>query len=370
MMNRFQKKLRQLEENGRYRRLKQGGGIDLTSNDYLDFRNHPALRAAAIEAIESGIGLGSGGSRLLRGNHEAHESLESYAAQFFGYEKAIYFATGFQANYALFTTLPTRHDVVLYDSLVHASVRDGIHAGQAKGVKFPHNDINDCEAALKRLRGDAQQIYIAVESLYSMDGDFAPLAEFLELAKRYDAILIVDEAHATGVCGEGGRGCAATLPHENVIALHACGKALGGAGGLVCASAEIIEMLVNTARPFIYSTAPPPIQAHLAQKALELCASEEGARRRALLSERCAQAQKFFGGGGSHIVPIIFGGDQKIMEVAAAMQRQGFDIRAIRPPTVPEGTARLRLSLSASLDKGTLDEFFGHLQPYLQGRAA
>lgn len=370
MMNRFQKKLRQLEQDGRYRSLRQGSGIDLSSNDYLGFRNHPALREAAIAALESGIDLGSGGSRLLRGHHEAHEKLEVYAAQFFGYERALYFATGFQANYALFTTLPTRHDAVLYDSLIHASVRDGIQAGQAKSVKIPHNDVNACEDAIKRLRGEVQQIYIAVESLYSMDGDFAPLEACSALAKQYDAILIVDEAHATGVSGEGGRGCAAALPRENIIALHACGKALGGAGGLVCASTEIVDTLVNTARPFIYSTAPPPLQAHLAQKALELCASDEGVQRRKDLFERCEQAQKFFGGAGSHIVPIVFGGDQKTVDVAAALQVEGFDIRAIRPPTVPEGTARLRLSLSASLSKETLDRFFKHLAPHFQDRAA
>ncbi|HBR68318.1 MAG TPA: 8-amino-7-oxononanoate synthase [Rhodospirillaceae bacterium] len=369
-MDQFRNRLDILREKGRYRALKQGEGVDLTSNDYLGFRNHPALRAEAVEAVESGVGLGSGGSRLLRGNHEAHESLENFAAQFFGYERALYFATGFQANYALFTTLPTRHDAVLFDSLVHASVRDGIHAGQAKGVKIPHNDVNACEDAIKRLRGEVQQIYIAVESLYSMDGDFAPLAAFQELARQYGATLIVDEAHATGVSGEAGRGCASALPRDNLIVLHACGKALGGAGGLVCASAEIIDILVNTARPFIFSTAPPPLQAHLAQKALELCASEEGAVRRNSLSERCEQAQQFFGGAGSHIVPIIFGDDQRTVEIAEALQKKGFDIRAIRPPTVPEGTARLRLSLSANLDKGMLDRFFGHLAPHFQDRAA
>ncbi len=369
MMNQFQKQLKQLEDKGRLRCLSSESGVDLTSNDYLGFRNHPKLRDAALSAIESGIDLGSGGSRLLRGNHPAHEDLEEFAASFFGYERSLYFATGFQANYALFTTLSTRHDVVLYDSLIHASVKDGIHAGHAKGVKVAHNDLNAYEDALKRFRDEAQQIFIAVESLYSMDGDFAPLPELYELAQKYDATLIVDEAHATGVWGEGGKGCAESLP-RNLITLHTCGKALGVAGGLVCASGDIIDTLINTARPFIYSTAPPPLQAVLVKEALRLVQSEEGKERRERLHIICNNVKLQMGGEGSQIVPIILGEDEHAVFVASALQKADFDIRAIRPPTVPEGSARLRLSLNADLEKETLDQFFAHLTPYLQDKAA
>ncbi|GJL85449.1 MAG: 8-amino-7-oxononanoate synthase [Micavibrio sp.] len=369
-MHYFKKSLEQLKERGRYRSLTLSEGIDLTSNDYLGFRDHPKLREAALRAIESGIDLGSGGSRLLRGNHSAHEELEAFSAEFFGYERSLYFVTGFQANYALFTTLLTRHDVVLYDSLIHASVKDGIHAGHAKGVKVEHNDLNAYEDALKRFRDEAQQIFIAVESLYSMDGDFAPLQELYDLAQKYDAILIVDEAHATGVWGESGKGCAESLPRENLMTLHTCGKALGIAGGLVCASGNIIDTLINTARPFIYSTAPPPLQAVLVREAFRLVQSEEGKERRQRLHSICNNVKSQMGGAGSQIVPIILGEDSHAVFVASALQKAGFDIRAIRPPTVPEGSARLRLSLNADLDKEALDQFFVHLMPYLQDQAA
>ena len=413
-MDKFVKKLDRLKTKNRYRSLTQGIGIDLTSNDYLGLRNHPKLRKAAIQAIESGIDLGSGGSRLLRGNHPAHEELEEFAAKFFGMERALYFPTGFQANYALFTTIPDRHDVVLFDSLIHASVKDGIHAGHAKGIKIPHNDLNAYEGALKRFRDSAQQIFIAVESLYSMDGDFAPLKELYELAQKYDAILIVDEAHATGVWGEGGKGLAYDLlpsslrakrsnPEKqeldcrvagaprndgysgNLITIHTCGKALGVAGGLVCASGDIIDMLINTARPFIYSTAPPPLQAVLVREALKLVQSEGGREKRRSLHSVCGYAKlnirRIQGpslvegnvameGQASQIVPVILGDDNRAVFVAGALQKAGFDIRAIRPPTVPEGTARLRLSLNADLDTKTLDRFFECLSPYLQDKAA
>lgn len=361
-MNRFPKKLAQLEEQNRYRRLKLPGGIDFSSNDYLGFAHHPALRAAAVEALGDGMALGAGGSRLLRGHTQAHADLEEYAARHYGCERTLYFGSGFMANYALFTTLPSRHDVVVFDAYVHASVRDGIQAGTARSVKAAHNDLNAFEEALKRHRDSAETLWIAVESLYSMDGDFAPLAELYALARRYEAILIIDEAHGTGVWGRSGKGVSEGLAQENLIVLHTAGKALGIAGGIVCASATIVETLINTARPFIYSTAPPPLQAYLTQKALELCASPEGDAAREKLHALCRLAQAECGGSGSQIVPIILGEDARAVEAASALQEAGYDIRAIRPPTVPEGTARLRLSLNAGLSPDVLKEFFSRLK--------
>lgn len=361
-MHRLPKKLAQLKDQNRLRALKLPGGIDLSSNDYLGFRSHPALKDAAIAALENGMELGSGGSRLLRGHTKAHEDLEDYAAAYYGCDRTLYFANGFMANYALFTTLPSRHDVVVYDSLVHASVRDGLHAGSARAVKVPHNDLTAYEDALKRFRDEAETLFIAVESLYSMDGDFAPVPELLALAQKYDAVLIVDEAHASGVWGASGKGVSEGLQSENLIILHTGGKALGVAGGLVCASASIVDTLINIARPFIYSTAPPPLQAYLMQKALELSASSEGAVRRKTLHDLCAQVQKERGGAGLQIVPIIIGDDKAAITIAEELQRAGYDIRAIRPPTVPEGTARLRLSLNASLSPQTLADFLSALK--------
>lgn len=372
-MIKLQEKLKQLKEQNRLRSLKRPQGIDLTSNDYLGMRNHPALKQAALEAIESGIDMGAGGSRLLRGHTKEHEQLEDFTSKHFGHERTLYFANGFSANYALFTTLPSRHDTIIFDSLIHASARDGIQASNAKSIKVHHNDLNGFEAALKKAEG---QIWLAVESVYSMDGDCAPLKELQTLCKKYDAILIVDEAHSTGVFGSQGKGLCADLQKENLIEIHTCGKAVGVAGGIICASNDIIDYMINAARPFIYSTAPPPLQALLTQKALEILASEEGDKKRMELNYLLgfARSPHFMGDlftqAESQILPVIFGDDSKAVETANALQEQGFDIRAIRPPTVPEGTARLRLSLSTNIDEATLQKFSDAIAPYLLDKAA
>lgn len=366
----FSQKLEALSSKNRLRALSGASGIDLSSNDYLGLKDHPQLKRAALEAIERGVGLGAGASRLLRGNAPEHSALETYAAAHYGFDSALYFANGFSANYAVLTTLPSRHDVVIFDALVHASVRDGLQAGHAKAIKVAHNDLDAFEDALKAYRDQAQNLFIAVESLYSMDGDVAPLAALAALAQRYDTILIVDEAHSTGVFGEGGRGLSDPLPRENLIVIHTCGKALGVAGGLVCASKDVIDYLINAARPFIYSTAPPPLQALLTQAAIALCASAQGEEARAKLRTLCAITQDSLGGAGTQIIPIILGAEDKAMSIAADLQAQGYDIRAIRPPTVPEGTARLRLSLNAKLPPATLRDFLGALQPYLLKQAS
>lgn len=377
----FDQKLQSLKSQNRFRALKLPQGIDLTSNDYLGLRDHPVLRDAARKAIEDGIDLGAGGSRLLRGHTDYHQKLEEFSAAHYGCEKALYFANGFQANYAVFTTLPSRHDVVVYDSLVHASVRDGIAASHAKSIKAAHNNLDDFEAALKRARENCKgQIWIAVESVYSMDGDAAPLRELQALVKKFGAILIVDEAHGTGVCGASGKGLSESLPQDNLITVHTCGKALGVAGGIVCASSEIIDYMINHARPFIYSTAPPPLQALLTLESIRLVAGKEGQRQRQKLHKICnyaAEKLRPLGvevpeieGQASHIIPIILGDVAKAVEVAAALQAAGYDIRAIRPPSVPEGTARLRLSLNAGLSEEILSDFLSKLAPLMLKKAA
>ena len=271
-MSSFQAELTRLKTAGRYRALRPRAGIDLSSNDYLALSGHPDLRRAAVEALEGGLVLGSGGSRLLSGHHDAHADLEAFAARHFGVPRALYFATGFQANYALTTTLIGRHDVAIFDALSHASLRDGLHAVHGRAIKVRHNDLDGFEAALRRPR-DARA-FVLVESAYSMDGDLAPVADLLRLCERYDATLIVDEAHGTGVLGATGKGLTEGLASERLITLHTCGKALGVAGALVCAGGDVIDYLINRARPFIYSTAPMPLQALLTQKALQIAARE------------------------------------------------------------------------------------------------
>jgi 8-amino-7-oxononanoate synthase len=265
----------------------------------------------------------------------------------------LYFSTGFLANFALFTTLPNRHDAIVFDERVHASVKDGIHASHARPYKVRHNDLDAFESAVRRARAaGAHDVWIAVESVYSMDGDISPVAELHTLAHAMDAVLIVDEAHGTGVFGPKGRGVSEGRYDERLIVLHTCGKALGVAGGLMCGPEVAIDYLINAARPFIYSTAPPPCVAAAVQRALELVDAEPQRRKRLHHVSAIAGAALTDAAGtavadaGSQIIPVILGAESRALNVAAALRKQGFDVRAIRPPTVPVGSSRLRISIS------------------------
>ena len=349
-MQSFAAELDRLRRLHRLRSLRLPSGVDFTSNDYLGLARHPALREAVIVSLDSDGMIGAGGSRLLRGHHPAHAELEEFAASFFGTERALYFGSGFIANFALFTTLAERHDAVVFDERVHASVKEGVHASPAGRYRARHNDLESFAGELKRARENgARRIFIAVESVYSMDGDLAPLQELSDLADRYEAVLVVDEAHATGVFGKNGRGLGEGSQNTRWIALHTCGKALGVSGALVCASAETIEYLINKARPFIYSTAPPPFLARAVKRALQLIDEEPWRRERVLklayLAHHELNGDAAF--AGSQIVPVIIGDDEAALAVAGTVQQAGFDVRAIRPPTVPEGTSRLRVAINA-----------------------
>ena len=368
-MKTFTDKLADLDAKGRRRTLRLPLGIDLSSNDYLGLSGHPALRQAAIDALDNGIEIGATGSRLLRGHRDAHAELEAFAAIHFNVPATLFFANGFQANYALITTLIGRHDVAIFDALCHASMRDGLHAAHVDTLKVRHNDPGAFEAALKKPRRAGARAWVLVESVYSMDGDVAPVAELLALCERYDAILIVDEAHGTGVFGPTGRGVTEGMPHDRLISLHTCGKALGVAGALVCARADIVDYLINFARPFIFSTAPMPLQAVLVQKALALSAAEPWRRDRLKTLQAFVAARFQHLSIHSPIVPILIGEDARAAAIADALQAKGFDIRAIRPPTVPAGTARLRLSLNANLGEASLSAFAQALSPLLESQA-
>lgn len=348
--------LAELAERSRSRRLAERAGLDFASNDYLALTGDPALAAAVRGAIDAGVSIGSGGSRLLRGNHLEHERLEAAAARFFGSESALYFSTGYAANAALLATLPQRGDLILHDALIHASAHEGMRLSRAEARSAAHNDVGDFEDAILdwRHEGGIGRVWIAVESLYSMDGDQAPLADLAALADRHDAILIVDEAHATGVFGERGRGLASGLAgRENLITLHTCGKALGCEGALLCGPAVVRDFLVNRGRAFIFSTAPSPLMAAAVEAALGLIA-EPG--RQARLHALIARAETLLAPvgvrpTGSQILPLIVGEDARTMAMAAALQARGFDIRGIRPPTVPAGTSRLRISLTLNVSE-------------------
>ncbi len=373
----YEAKLAGLSRKSRLRALVPRDGIDFTSNDYLGLAEAPRLKAAIAEAIGNGVPVGAGGSRLLRGNHPEHEALEAEAAAFFGAEKAIYFGSGFAANVALFSTLPLRDDLVLHDALIHASVHDGIAAGKAKAVVVPHNAVEAFEREIIRWRqaGGRGRPWIAVESLYSMDGDCAPLSALADIAERYGGFLVVDEAHATGVFGPGGRGLAAALEgRSNVVALHTCGKALGASGALLSLPAVLANYLVNRARGFIYSTAPSPLMAAVVREALRIVADEPW--RRSQLAELVSFAgeelhrQLGVRPSGSQILPVMIGDNARALKIAARLRQGGFDVRAIRPPTVPEGTARLRIAITLNVEEGQIAAMIGLLALSLRGEAA
>lgn len=356
------RRLAALEARGRGRVLAGRVGIDFASNDYLGLAADPAIAAAIADAIERGVPVGAGGSRLLRGNAPEHEALEAKAAAFFGAEAALFFGSGFAANAALLSTLPQPGDLVVADELIHASVHEGIRLSRAHHVLAAHNDADAVAHAIEawRKHGGHGTAWIAVESVYSMDGDLAPLADLFAVAERHDAVLIVDEAHATGVFGSGGRGlCAPYEGCDNVIALHTCGKALGVEGAMVTAPRLVVDYLVNRARGFVFSTAPSPLMAVAAGAAIDRIAGADDLRAR--LDALCAYAGRVLCAPlglpepASPILPIILGSDRRAMAVAAVLQAAGFDIRGIRPPTVPPNTARLRVTLTLNASPADID---------------
>jgi 8-amino-7-oxononanoate synthase len=383
MFERYADDLAQLRARDRLRALAPREGLDFTSNDYLGLAESADYRAAAAAALSHGVPVGAGGSRLLRGNHPEHEALEEEATGFFRCESALFFGAGFTANEALLSTLPQRGDLIVYDALIHASAHEGMRLSRAQRsdsahhrasqVAATHNDADAFDDAIRKWRhsGGVGRVWIVVESLYSMDGDRAPLAALAEIAARREAFLLIDEAHATGVYGAGGRGLAATLEgRDSVITLHTCGKALGASGALLCLPRVLRETMVNRCRPFIFATAPSPLIAACMRAALKIVEAADD--RRAALAERvettgaalrllCAHEPS-----GSQILPVIVGSDARAMALAARMRAHGYDIRAIRPPTVPEGTARLRIALNLNVSKEQTQAMIAHLAQELK----
>ncbi|MDX8521809.1 8-amino-7-oxononanoate synthase [Mesorhizobium dulcispinae] len=358
---RYEATLQGLARKGRLRRLAPRAGLDFSSNDYLGLAACKRLGDAVAAAIARGTPVGATGSRLLRGNAPEHEELEAHAAAFFGAERALFFGGGYIANFAILTALPQKGDLLVLDELAHASMHEGARAGRAQFVLAAHNDVDAVEGQIARWRaeGGIGRVWIAVESLYSMGGDCAPLESLMALADRHEAFIIVDEAHATGVWGPDGRGLAVAFEgRDNVLALHTCGKALGASGALVTGPRALCDYLVNRSRPFIYATAPSPLMAVAAREALAMLADEP--MRRIQLHERIALAGRQLAErcgikpSGTQIQPVVIGVNRRTMAVAAALQARGFDIRGIRPPTVPEGTSRLRISLTLNVDEAAI----------------
>ncbi len=359
--NFHQKYLNALSQTSQRRHLYQSHGLSFSSNDYLGLATGTEISNAAQKAIDANIPIGSGGSRLLSGNHEQHEALETEAAAFFKAQSSLYFANGYAANMAVLSTLPQKGDMIFYDDLIHASSHDGMRLARCEAQSFAHNDTQDLHAKIKiwRAKNPDNNMWILFETYYSMDGDRAPIDAISDLAHQYDAIMVIDEAHACGVYGPDGRGLAAHLDgRDNAIILRTCGKAMGCEGALLCLPNIAKDFLINRARHFIFSTAPSPLIAHSVRTALRIMQIQP--QRREALMQLCDYAAKILSplGAITHggpIIPIIIGEAKRTMDIAAALQDAGFDIRAIRPPTVAQGSSRLRICISLNIDREDID---------------
>ncbi|WP_321870244.1 8-amino-7-oxononanoate synthase [Paraburkholderia tropica] len=339
--------------------------IGFASNDYLGLAAHPQLVAALAEGAQR-YGAGSGGSHLLGGHSRAHAQLEDDLAAFVGgfvdAPRALYFSTGYMANLGVLTALAGRGTTIFSDALNHASLIDGARLSRAEIQIYPHNDTDALGAMLDA--SDANVKLIVSDTVFSMDGDVAPLARLVELAERHDAWLVVDDAHGFGVLGPQGRGAIAeaALRSPQLVMVGTLGKAAGVSGAFVCAHATVIEWLVQRARPYIFTTASSPSVAHAVSASLRIIGGEEGDARRAHLNHLIGRTRAMLKqtcwlpvDSMTAVQPLVIGANDATLALQAELERDGLWVPAIRPPTVPEGTSRLRISLSAAHSDADLD---------------
>ena len=375
MLERMAAALSALREADQYRGLTTSSGIPLGSNDYLGLATHPRLKEVIKQAVEEDARVASTGSRLLSGNDRRWDELESEFASFVETEAAVYFPSGYAANIGLLSSVLTRDDTVFSDAANHASLIDGIRLSRAKKVVFPHGDLDFLEDVLQRDTSAGKRL-IVLESIFSMEGDHAPIADLIELCERFDAHLVVDEAHSTGVEGSEGRGLIHAFGRsERVLAtVHTCGKALASMGAFVAGSEILREFVINHSRTFIFSTALPPYCAAHVRESLAL-ARRAGAerihlRKMSAYLRRGIKAAGFdTGTSDSQIVPVILGTNDAAIRFAGALSEAGFAVRPIRPPTVPAGSSRLRLSLNASLSIENVDTVLNTLRAVRESEA-
>lgn len=364
----MERELAELEAQSRLRALKEARWLDngwierdgrrqlnLASNHYLGLdpwlteERFAMLKHECAALGEAGIRVGSGASRLVAGHDPAHAQLERELALYKEREAALVFSSGYMANVGVISALVGRHDAVFSDRLNHASIVDGIQLSRAEHVRYPHRDLERLEYALKRSR--AKRKLIVTDAVFSMDGTLAPLAELVALKERYGALFMVDEAHSGGVFGAGGRGlCHAQEWSSRVdVVMGTFGKAFGAEGAYIAADQTLVRYLVNKARTLIFSTGLPPMMAALLRQRLREVIAADAARATLLqhakrFRERLQQAGLRTGDGNSHIVPVLVGSDRAAVRISAALSEQGIAAVAIRPPTVPEGTARMRFT--------------------------
>lgn len=336
--------------------------LNFSSNDYLGLANHPALKAASLRATEK-FGTGAGASRLICGSLAPHHGLEESLAAFKGTEAALSFSSGYATALGTIQALVGAHDVVVLDKLVHASIVDAARLSGATLRVFKHNDLDDLKRILTWARDRkpeaitrAPRVLVVTESVFSMDGDLAPLRDLVTLKEKFGAWLMVDEAHATGLFGNSGRGLADAcgVSRQIDVQMGTLGKAVGSAGGYICGSRTLVDFLVNRARSFIFSTAPTPAQAAAAQAGIELIQSPEGEERRARLWAWIDRLKNELIATGwqmpvvqSAIIPLIVGAEERAVSLATALRERGVFVPAIRYPTVARGKARLRVTLTA-----------------------
>ena len=324
----------------------------LCSNNYLGLANHPAVRDAVQQAVTD-YGVGAGASRLISGSMRLHHDLEARLAAFKGTEAALLFSSGYHANIGTITALVGAGDAVFSDELNHASIIDGCRLSRARVIVYPHTDCAVLADLLART--PARRRLVVTDSIFSMDGDCAPLATICDIAARHDAMVMVDEAHATGVVGPHGGGVveAEGLQDHVTVQMGTLGKALGGFGAFVAARRSIIDLLINTARSFIYTTALPPPLVAAALAALQIVTTD--AERRQQLADNAAQLHTGLAQLGlrvsatpAHILPVVIGEADRTMRISEQLLAQGVFVQGIRPPTVPAGTARLRVTVMST----------------------
>lgn len=334
--------------------------VAFCSNDYLGLANHPAIVAAAQEAAGR-WGVGSGASHVVSGHLRPHEDLEARLAAFVGRERALYFTTGYMANLAIVPTLVERHDAIFADRLNHASLIDAALLARAEHVRYPHGDVDALAARLEQSR--ARRKLILTDAVFSMDGDLAPLPELFALAERFDAWLVVDDAHGFGVLGPSGRGSIAHFelpPSPRLILMGTLGKAAGVSGAFVAGDQRVIDWLVQRARPYIFTTASSPLIAAALLASLDLIAAgdERRAHLRRLIDRLRSGLEELpwrLLPSPTAIQPLLIGGNDAVVRLSERLFARGLWVPAIRPPTVPAGTARLRISLSAAHDETQID---------------
>ncbi|MDX2275938.1 MAG: 8-amino-7-oxononanoate synthase [Hyphomonadaceae bacterium] len=337
--------------------IERGGRklLSFSCNDYLNLSHDPRVKAAAIAAVER-YGAGAGASRLVTGNHPLLDALEAKLAAFKGAEAACLFGSGYLANMGITPALVGAGDIVFIDELAHACLWAGAQLSKAEIAPFPHNDMDALEQLMRTKRGGARHALVLTDGVFSMDGDLAPLPDIARLCADYSCWLLADDAHGLGVVG-GGRGSArAFTPAPQVdLQMGTLSKAAGSYGGYVCTTRNVVDLLVNRARTEVYSTGLPPASAAAALAALEIMEAEPDRGARAV-----ANAQRFATAIGAAktettIVPVLFGDAARALEAQAVLEREGFLVVAIRPPTVPEGTARLRFAFTSNHPADEID---------------